>query len=245
MLNLEITDNFKKRRFLISCIYKVTRDIENNVPGYICQKFYKTQEYSLQKLLKHEKHRLFKKLETMQTFKKNVDHKIKNTNNIKYFCAIHSHNNSTDHKFSFNKRDLPLNDMIYDIEIKQSDYNSITDNILDPREKWFINTSHSVIPKDVAGLLQLGEDFCLPPSNTTDSITQCIKHIENNFSRLQGYNCINKLRNQIFPFISNLNKTDRNKNEIDIKLSAASKTTRNYIKNNPDILFTRAIKVIP
>jgi len=132
--------------------------------------------------------------------------------------------------------------MVYDIELKQSNYNSITDNLLEPREKWFINTSNSVIPKDVVSLLQLSEDFCLPPTDVTDSITQCVKHIENNFSRLQKYNCTNKLRNQIFPFISNLNKIDRSRNETEIKLIAASKTTRRFIKNNPDVLFTRADK---
>jgi len=60
----------------------VTRNIENNLPGYICQKFYKTQKYALQKLLKHEKDKLLKKLKIMQTFKGNFEHKIKNTNNI-------------------------------------------------------------------------------------------------------------------------------------------------------------------
>jgi len=242
MLNLEITDNFKKRRILISLLYKVTRNIENNLPGYICQKFYKTQEYTLRKLFKQEEDRLLKKFKTMQTFKENIEHKKKNSNNIKYYCSTHSLNNSTVHKFSFNKHEFSFNDMVYDIEIKQSDYNFTTDNSLEPREKWFINTSNSFIPKEVISLLQLGEDFCLPPTNSSDSITQCVKHIENNFSRLQGYNCKNNLRNQIFPFINNLNKIDIIKNETEIKLIAAKKITSRFIKNNPDILFTRADK---
>jgi len=39
---------------------------------------------------------------------------------------------------------------------------------LEPREKWFVNTSNVSIPNDVIGLLQLGEDFCLPPENKSD-----------------------------------------------------------------------------
>jgi len=242
ILNLEITDNFKKRRFLISFLYKVTRNIENNLPGCICQKFFKTQEYSLRKLFKHEKDRLLKKFKTMQTFKENIEHQKINSNNIKYYCSTYSPNNSIVHKFSFNKHEFSFNDMVYDIEIKQSEYNFTTNNLLEPRDKWFINTSKSLIPNEVIGLLQLGEEFCLPPTNSIDSITQCVKHIENNFSRLQGYNCINNLRNQIFPLINNLNKIDIIKNETEIKLITAKKITSRFIKNNPDILFTRADK---
>jgi len=184
-----------------------------------------------------------KKLKIMQTFKGKFEQKIINTNNIKYYCSINHDNNSINYKFSFKKHELPLNDMIYDIELKQSDYNFTIDSLLEPREKWFINTRNSAIPKEIIGLLQLGEDFCLPPTNISDSTIQCIKHIENNFSRLQGYNCIHTLRNQIFPFISNLKKIEKNnRNETENKLVAASNITRKYITNNPDILFTRADK---
>jgi len=48
MLNLEITDNYKKRRTLISRLYNTTRNIEKNLPAYIYNKFYKTQDRSLQ-----------------------------------------------------------------------------------------------------------------------------------------------------------------------------------------------------
>jgi len=94
------------------------------------------------------------------------------------------------------------------------------------------------MPKEVVGLLQLKGDFCLPPTNNVDSITQCIKHIENNFSRLQSNNSINKFRNQIFPFINNLNKNHKLRTETECKLITASQTTRNFIKNNPDLYYS-------
>jgi len=135
ILNLEITDNFKKRRYLISCLYKVTRNIEKNLPEYIFYKFYRTQESSLQKLFKHENDRLTKKLKTMTTSKRKLEKMIKNTNNIKYYGTIRHDNNSTDHKFTFNKHEFLLNDMVYYTEIKQSDYNFTTKKLLEPREK--------------------------------------------------------------------------------------------------------------
>jgi len=77
MLNLEITDNFKKRRFLISSLYIVTHNIENNLPGYICHKFFKTQDRALFKLFMQERDRLYKKLKFMQSFKRNNDNNTK------------------------------------------------------------------------------------------------------------------------------------------------------------------------
>jgi len=137
---------------------------------------------------------------------------------------------------------LPSNDIVYDVKLDPSDYNFNPINLLEPRKKWFINTSNSVISREVMGLLQLGEDFCLPSTDNADSTTQCIKHIENNFSRLHGNNSINKIRNQIFPFINNLNKNNKSITETEYNLITAAKTTKNFIKNNPDILFTRADK---
>jgi len=91
------------------------------------------------------------------------------------------------------------------------------------------------------GLLQLG-DFCLPPVDKTDAITQCIKHIENSFSRLQGNNCINKFRTQIFPFLNNLQNIDKTCTETDLKIIKAIKNTTKFVKNHLDVLFTRADK---
>jgi len=46
----------------------------------------------------------------------------------------------------------------------------------------------------------------------------------------------------IFPFIDKLNKADKFRTETDVKLISASVTTRKFIKNNPNILFSRADK---
>jgi len=62
MLNLEITDNFKYRKSLITFIYWLTRTIENNLPRYICTKFFNTQQRLLQKLFIFEENRLLKRL---------------------------------------------------------------------------------------------------------------------------------------------------------------------------------------
>jgi len=67
ILNLEIADNCKHRKNLLSSIYRLTRSIENNLPCYICKKFFYTQHRSLQKLYLHEDYRFIKKLNWLQT----------------------------------------------------------------------------------------------------------------------------------------------------------------------------------
>jgi len=47
MINLEINDNFKQRRMLISSIYHISRNIENRLPTHICCKFFRTQNSSI------------------------------------------------------------------------------------------------------------------------------------------------------------------------------------------------------
>jgi len=240
MLNLEITDNFKKRRHLISKVYFVTRTIENNLPTYLCQKFFSTQYIKLQKLSLQENKRFLRKLSSIQPYNPTMDNNIKN---IKYFYSTHVRNSHNNLKFSFNKYSLPSNDIVYDIELDPSDYNTPTKSLLEPREKWFINKCNTCIPNEVVSLLQLGEGFCLPPTDNFDAVIQYVKHVENNFFLLQkNNNSINKFRNQIFPFINSLNKVDRHRSEIDYNILSLIPPTKRFIKDNPDILFTRADK---
>jgi len=76
-----------------------------------------------------------------------------NIKNIKYFCSTHVRNSHNNLKFSFNKNSLPSNDIVYDIELDPSDYNTPTKSLLEPREKWFINKCNTCIPNEVVSLL--------------------------------------------------------------------------------------------
>jgi len=111
------------------------------------------------------------------------------------------------------------------------------------RDKWFINTCNSHIPNEVISLLQLGKGFCLPPENKTDLIIAYIKHFENNFSMfIQQQTCVSSMRNQLFNFLKSLNNLDFYRTNIDLKILGAVSLTKKFIKDNPDILFTRADK---
>jgi len=115
--------------------------------------------------------------------------------------------------------------------------------LLEPRDKWFINTCNTHIPNEIISLLQLGEGFYLLLENKTDLIIEYIKHVENNFSRFkQQQACVSSMRNQFFNFLKLLDNLDHCRTDIDLKILDAVLLTKKFIKDNPDILFTRADK---
>jgi len=105
MLNLEITDNFRKRRHLISKIYFATRTIENNLPLDLSHKFFKTQHFNLLKLFRLENKRLFRRLSWIQPHNKTKDINIRN---IKYFCSTLASNSQKNLKLSRNRHNLSM-----------------------------------------------------------------------------------------------------------------------------------------
>jgi len=58
ILNLEIKDNFKQRRMLISSIYRISKNIENRLPVHTYCKFFTTQNLILNKFSKLQNNRL-------------------------------------------------------------------------------------------------------------------------------------------------------------------------------------------
>jgi len=138
MINLEINDNFKQRRILISSIYNISRNIENCLPAHICCKFFKTQNKKLHKLFKQENNRLSKKLRWIWSRKETVDERMDNMN-LKYFYIVQTNNSHESIKFSLNKNNLHRSDRACAIELDSNNYNHLTKNLLEPRVKWFIN----------------------------------------------------------------------------------------------------------
>jgi len=105
-----------------------------------------------------------------------------------------------------------------------------------------VNNTNFHIPNEVIGLLQLGKGFCLPPNDKSKLTIEYIKHVENNFSKFHQHNCINMCRSQFCFFINHIKNIGRYRTETDHKIVSTLSTTKKFIKNNPDIIFTRADK---
>jgi len=115
--------------------------------------------------------------------------------------------------------------------------------LLDPREGWFLNTSHVHIPNDVIGLLQLDEGFCLPPDNKENVFIKYIKHFKSSFSRFkQQQSCVNKMRSQLVSFLKPIHNLDRHMSDTDKIIKNAVLNIKKFVKDHPNIIFTRADK---
>jgi len=125
------------------------------------------------------------------------------------------------------------------VELKPENFSHKEVSLLEPKDKWFINASDTSVPKKVIGLLQLGENFCLPSLNKDNDIVECIKSVENNFNIHKINNC-NTFRNRLFPFIKDI-KNDNN-SKLDFDILASVSFTKKFTKHNPDVIFTRADK---
>jgi len=107
--------------------------------------------------------------------------------------------------------------------------------------KWFINLSHCNIPEKVQCLLQLGQNFSIPALNMNNNIIQVIKNIENNIKNLQP-DTQKEIRNRSVPLIHNLMSSSLYRDTSDHKIINLLNTTNNFLKMNPNIIYTRADK---
>jgi len=90
-------------------------------------------------------------------------------------------------------------------------------------------------------LLQLGQNFSLPSTNTKNNIVQLIKNIENNIINLHQ-DTQNEIRNRSIPILHNLTSKSLYKDPIDIQITDLMKITNKFLSNNPNIILTRADK---
>jgi len=149
----------------------------------------------------------------------------------------------TNKSFSFNFPTNNNKNTVIETKLDPRDYQEMTEIVsLDSiNNKWFVNLSQSQIPYNVQSLLQLGQNFSLPPTNNKHNIIQLVKNIENNIINLH-LDIQTKVRNRSIPFIHNLLSRSSNVNPTDTKLLDRLKITNKFIKDNPNIIYTRADK---
>ena len=108
--------------------------------------------------------------------------------------------------------------------------------------KWFLNLTQQSIPEDVSNLLQLGGEFCLPISqNKKEVVHEFIKDVESNIIQKKIKKETN-IRNIVIPRLYKYLDSYTSKDSIDAHLISMSRSTSQFCKNNPNIMFTRADK---
>jgi len=118
--------------------------------------------------------------------------------------------------------------------------NSTFDNV---NNEWFCNLSNIEIPTDVQLLLQLGHRFNLPVTlaDKERTVVEFIKNIEKNISKLNDDIC-HSIRNDSLPILNKFNNFNPRSNRYNNLINHWSASTKEFTKNNPDLLFTKADK---
>jgi len=179
--------------------------------------------------------------------KKQTKDSITHKKNIRYYCYTPSNTNYSNEnnikQFSFTPpSNIPESELV---EVHVEPKNHLTTKKFSPLDslnnKWFINWSHEHIPDNIQQLLQLGHNFSLPSVNSNNNITQTIKNIENNIMKLHTDDQ-NTIRNYAIPLLHNLNNPAHYCEHTDLKIINLIKCTNKFIKNKPNVIFTRADK---
>jgi len=109
-------------------------------------------------------------------------------------------------------------------------------------KKWFLNLTNKMIPPEVTRLLQFGEKFCMPIYfNKKLAIHEFIKDVESNMS-VRNSNKQTMIRSITIPHFYKFLKSSPTNNYIDLKLDRMHNATKEFCRNNPNVIFTRADK---
>ncbi|XP_011858350.1 PREDICTED: uncharacterized protein LOC105555909, partial [Vollenhovia emeryi] len=110
------------------------------------------------------------------------------------------------------------------------------------QNNWFINLTNINFPPNIQGLIQLGNNFCFPVTNSDKHIYyDFIKRIESTISKL-NQNTKAQIRNHTTAILTNWHNSSQPLNNIDTQLLTTLIETKSFLKNKPEIILTRADK---
>jgi len=194
-------------------------------------------------LFNRAKHRFFlshyKKFNRLLTISR-----IKSTKNIKKINYTYFFTNK---KFALNKPNSQIITQLNSDDINiVIDPEKFTKKFNSPLEhtnkKWFLNLTNKMIPPEVTRLLQFGEKFCMPIHfNKKLAIHEFIKDVESNMS-VRNSNKQTMIRSITIPHFYKFLKSSPTNNYIDLKLDRMHNATKEFCRNNPNVIFTRADK---
>jgi len=226
LIKIELNDSHYRLHCLINDLHKTTKNIERNVPMNIFCQFLNSQYKKMDNLLMNGLNKVRKKIVVLTTNRSNSS--IDNIPPITLPV-------SAENKITANTHTEEL------LKICPSE-NIIRNDIGDLQKNWIVNLSNKDIPKDVQCLLQLGGSFNLPVMNKKKMTVDFIKGLESNIERVKIKSDAIAIRNKITPILTNFNKKICRREKTDKILIEWFKTTKKFINDNEDLIFTRADK---
>jgi hypothetical protein len=241
ILNIEIYELHRYISFLTKERNLLTSSLENNLPSYIWYEIYGYHTTSFNNFYDKLQNAHVKKFNNL--LQKTITNNIKKIKPIKYLCQTVANEPTINNNYSLETQSTIDNSKLINITI---DPNKFLEPPKEPlsttNNKWFLNLTQQSIPESVSNLVQLGEEFCLPISqNKKEVVHEFIKDVESNIIQKKIKKDTN-IRNIVIPRLYKYLDSYTSKDSIDAKLISMSRSTSQFCKNNPNILFTRANK---
>jgi len=105
-----------------------------------------------------------------------------------------------------------------------------------------VNLSSTNIPEEVQCLLQLGNNFNLPPKNKSQRLVfDLVKNIESNLFKLDPVKAAD-IRNSAVQFLEKFLSSSPSLSEIERSLLNMARLARVFLAEHPDLIITRADK---
>ena len=235
VLRVEIFDTYRVLQNFQKTSLSLSRDLSNLLPASIwnaiCNYHWDSFDNCFNRLIFKADKRIH------WQFIKHQNNILKHIKPITYYCTTGRDGNTNE--FSLNNMDVGET---FNITIHPNNFQPKPNPIELANDSWFINTTKTVIPRDVVGLLQFGDRFSLPfDGNKNKLIFEFIKDIESNIIKCNENERL-EIRNHIVPKLNDFIENEFSYSSFDKKLLQLYKFNTKFQKDNPDLLFTRADK---
>lgn len=161
-------------------ISNIFKHLSKLLPFNLLSTFYEGQESRCQRLWRDKEKNMKEEIEWLVSKQSNKFKKINEIRPITYISSIQNKN-----ILVLETTNEPLLNPVTDESIKYNititpDNFGLQSHLDTVNEKWFVNLSGVIIPKEVQFLLQLGDRFNLPLMNKKTTAFEFIKCIEQN-----------------------------------------------------------------
>lgn len=245
-LKVELNDAHRSVTFLKGHSLQLARRISNNLPADVRNSFFYTQSTALHNFSTTTYRKINNKLKWLDS--KHRSHIENNIKEIHY--SFHKVSNGLSNHTNTTHDDPPIfspdmNNIDFTILPTEFPIQDPKSSLHLPKNNWFINLTDNHIPTEVQCLLQLGGNFSLPIPNDSNNkkslLIEFIKGIEHNNKKFNVATRLN-IRNRSIPIINKILSYTPHNIPFYHSIKNSINSTRRFIKDNPNVIFTRADK---
>jgi len=228
LLKMELNDAYRSVNYFWNSLFRLARNITNNLPFSITKRFFDTREKSLYTFFIRECVRIDRKCDWL--IHKRDSASNGNIKPLKYFWFSSEASLDTSPSAINKKISLTIPSTHHGSSLEISINPSFNDS---PPRPPFSSLFQC--------LLQLGNNFSLPYTNKKHISMEFVKNIENNIKNFESPTQ-NIIRNRAIPIVNSFFSHCPQINKFDSELVNLQKLSKQFLKNNSELILTKADK---